>query len=674
LWSEIESNPKYQAKPEHEKRLIREDYFTTFPARDRDYVSLPPVERTAIERDFVYQGEPTISQGEPAAPSLLQRGLKALGIPTAEERRITPDQSADALIEMLAKKEGITLGEYLQPDSARVSPIGQAAAGFVDMATLGLPRAIEKAATGDELIPAPASTEAQVGRGLGTLGGLIFGPAHIGHVATRGAIRAVPRLGIKGTEKAAPRILKRMIGEGISLGTAIGAGELGEALSKEKPREATKLIADAIMHGGATGAIFGTARGVFPADTPVQRFLRIGSGAAALDVNRMLRDPERKVPIMDQRALEEKVFDYAMDVYFLWKGGKPLDRIEKTIEEAADQGKAGEEVLRGLKSEPVKPEKPAEAPAPDLREILFRKFTEQAGPKPEEKPTRPPPTLGEVFAPKPEAAPISPDILFRQFEIPKPEEKPAKPAPVDLLAKERQAEIERIWAKEIEERLKAKKPKLQIEKEPKPPKPTVVEVIESPRLEWESFLRTLSEEDKALAKHVIPPNYQPRWSEDVRAQIDLVKETIAERKALPKEEPKPLERLKPETGFGRRLLKLWDAKASEQIDKALKAAPDDEIERAYKDKELITPLADLVAQERAERVFKEKKEKAKEEAKEDKKREKFEKKEEGKEEKKKDKEETKTKKAGKKKEGKKEDEKEAKKEAKEKSKKDEDKK
>ncbi|HUU53255.1 MAG TPA: SNF2-related protein, partial [Candidatus Bathyarchaeia archaeon] len=68
-------------------------------------------------------------------------------------------------------------------------------------------------------------------------------------------------------------------------------------------------------------------------------------------------------------------------------------------------------------------------------------------------------------------------------------------------------------------------------------KPTVVDVIESPQLEWESFLRRLSDEQKESVKHLIPKDYKARSYGKVKAQIDFINEELAKKKAEPAEKP-----------------------------------------------------------------------------------------------------------------------------------------
>ncbi|HUV62923.1 MAG TPA: strawberry notch family protein, partial [Sedimentisphaerales bacterium] len=73
--------------------------------------------------------------------------------------------------------------------------------------------------------------------------------------------------------------------------------------------------------------------------------------------------------------------------------------------------------------------------------------------------------------------------------------------------------------------------------EPAPGKKApIVEVIRSPHLEWEHFINSLSAAEKKKAEHVIPPKYQGRSYADVRAQIELVKETLGETKSTEPEQ------------------------------------------------------------------------------------------------------------------------------------------
>jgi len=59
-WQSIATNPNYIAKPEHEKRLIRDDYFQTFLVADPDFLKLPDMDKQRVVDEFVVQDMPII--------------------------------------------------------------------------------------------------------------------------------------------------------------------------------------------------------------------------------------------------------------------------------------------------------------------------------------------------------------------------------------------------------------------------------------------------------------------------------------------------------------------------------------------------------------------------------------------------------------------------------------
>lgn len=109
-WLEIAKKPAYEKKPEHEKRLIREDFFNTFVKTDPQFPALfSDTERERLEQDFVYQGLPTIGAAEEQPAGML---AKVFG-----RDELSPADRAQAVIELTPETvpEATALAEQRPP-------------------------------------------------------------------------------------------------------------------------------------------------------------------------------------------------------------------------------------------------------------------------------------------------------------------------------------------------------------------------------------------------------------------------------------------------------------------------------------------------------------------------------------------------------------------------------
>lgn len=232
-----------------------------------------------------------------------------------QESKISSRAAAQSVIKLMAKEEGVPVGEYRQSPKF----IGQAAKGFIEMATYGVPSAINKTLTGEELAE-PYGVLDHIGLAFGSLGGLMMGPFKTAEWVMRPISNIVGR-GIQGG-KLLPNILKESLHDGVLIGIGIGLSSTGEALKETTFTDAAKKIKDAAKSGALTGTIFGTSRGLFPKEG-IQKGARIITGLVGLNAQRAHEVGGN--PFTD-RPVGEVVFDIALDALFLWRGLPPKQR------------------------------------------------------------------------------------------------------------------------------------------------------------------------------------------------------------------------------------------------------------------------------------------------------------------------------------------------------------
>jgi len=346
----------------------------------------------------------------PAERGLLEKAVQKLSgllrrpSPLATEKGISEEAKAQALVELMAKEEGVPLSEYREAPGA----IEQFAQGFTDVASFGLLPALERAFGGKEPIP-PTSVKEKFGSGLGSFAGLLFGPTKGMEKITHPIVKRLPKL--TAGENAAIRLLKQGIKETIGLAPVIGVAETGRALEKRTFREAAGDILNATKGGALTGAIFGMTRGLFPKEVQ-QRAQRIVTGWLTLNAQRILEDPRHKGPW--DRPVEDVIYDTVMDTYFMWRGlpREQFDALADKIEGGEIELPPSKEIppkpiptrARGeekaiepttlLETEEIAPPKP---PIATLKEPIPPKPIPKAGQE-EITPKRPP---GEEISPKP---------------------------------------------------------------------------------------------------------------------------------------------------------------------------------------------------------------------------------------------------------------------------------
>jgi len=269
---------------------------------------------------------PGIYQEEPKY-SLAEKALKAIGIPIAREEGISEAAKAKALVEYMAGQEGVPISEYREAPG----PMEQVAEGFVSGASGGIYPAVRRAVTGEEAF-SPTTTAEKITRGVGELGGFVFGPAKFAESIIGRAIPGLAKVAPKVADKKKIRLLKAMAREAAVLAPATGISQTGEAISKQTWGEATTELAKGTLSGAVTGAIFGASRGLFP-KTVEDRAKRIIAGLIGLNARRAVMGQGFPTDM----PLEDVVFDTAMDVFFLW-GGLGSEGLKKA-ENAIKKGK-----------------------------------------------------------------------------------------------------------------------------------------------------------------------------------------------------------------------------------------------------------------------------------------------------------------------------------------------
>jgi hypothetical protein len=255
---------------------------------------------------------------------------------------------AQAVVELLANENGKTTAEF------RNSPefIEQAASGFTNVVTLGVLPAIRSTLTGEEDFK-PTDASGYIGNGLGSLAGLLVGPAKIVESITKPIVKFLPAASAEGS--VISRVLKSALSEAAVLGPAIGLTATGEALEQPTFTQAAGKIYDATKSGAITGAVFGIARGMFPKEG-AQQAARIITGLIGLNAQRALEVGGN--PFTDRPA-EEVMFDTALDVFFLWRGlprkvsERRINQLDETINERIQIDKM-QEMNNSVVDEPTK--------------------------------------------------------------------------------------------------------------------------------------------------------------------------------------------------------------------------------------------------------------------------------------------------------------------------------
>jgi hypothetical protein len=336
-FEKIASLPEFQNAPREKQTLVRDLYFKNYMAD-----KTPPGDQPRAYRDFVFAGEPVLSSAPPdAEKSLLRRGLEwgagALGVPMEPSRAMKSEEGARALIELQAKEAGMKPGEY------KVGPqaLNQAAGAFTDAGMLGIPGAIRKEMVGGEgLVPRATTPGEKIASGVGELGGFIAGAPGAFMKPIAGLAAPIVKKAIPEATSLLERAASGVATQAPALAAGFAARNVGEALQQPTLGKAAQSMGRAAGEGFATGGIFGTAGAI------QNRIARIAIGLASMEAERATG---LKAPIFDNRPIEEKAFDIAQTLFFLWgKGGdKVLDQAERSIGQKQLSAPAGPPLAAG---------------------------------------------------------------------------------------------------------------------------------------------------------------------------------------------------------------------------------------------------------------------------------------------------------------------------------------
>lgn len=283
-----------------------------------------PSEQRTEQSISLMESKPTkpLSESEP-----IPKPYERIDVPAATElSRLAPEGLAP---EIEPERKGIRGGAtrgwepeglYDRPeDFSTVSgAISQFSKNFLSSASAGLPEYVEgKMGVSEQ----PQGEMEEIAAGFGNLAGFIIGlPGRVTTAVAKQILKQYPRLITTGSEGVFKRIAKNLATEAPALGTGFAVSGLGRAAGEDNLEDALNVLSNEFKSGLGVGATFGVTRGVFPSS----RIARIATGMALLDTL-------RGTSPWDERSLKQKVFDYGIDLWFLWKGGANPASIERAI-------------------------------------------------------------------------------------------------------------------------------------------------------------------------------------------------------------------------------------------------------------------------------------------------------------------------------------------------------
>jgi proteasome lid subunit RPN8/RPN11 len=329
-------------------------------------------------------GSPLPVPERPAPGGMLGRAAAKAGIVDPEAAKRRAAEAEFAATSVMTKPEGVdpVWWQVQQGIKQANRTLDAMPKEFVNRLLFGIPNAIKDTFGFDSpQARAPQSTAEAITGGTGDLAGFIVGPAKVAHamLATNITKALAPQAGnALGTIMA-----KSIANEAATLAVASGLAHAGDVTQADSLKEAFHQLGEHVKGGAVLGATFGGLGNVIPANTLTQRAARLGVGLGILDV-------VQGTSITDDRALAQKVYDYGLNIYFLWKGKDPR-AIKAALEAAAAaRSKPGaavtpEQVLKSVldkameradKMKTAEPELPG-APAPDRSAELSALLSEE---------------------------------------------------------------------------------------------------------------------------------------------------------------------------------------------------------------------------------------------------------------------------------------------------------
>ena len=296
------------------------------PLSDKQKMDRSEREVRRLERELGIR-ETFISQGRKEDPSYLQRITRAVGV---DKILGTDEESSERT--KAARERASAHMEYHDISAEEPNAIELFARGAGNIAAYGLPQAVTEA-RGEEFVGDLKSTKSRIAYGAGNLAGFIAGgPRLVAEHLSKSLLSRFPSLSATSKTNIVPRIAKTLTREVPALATATTSAAMGEALSTNNLEEAFKVMYTAAGEGAVMGAAFGGSKSLFPGSSNFQRIKRIATGMAMLDASHSTHP-------FDERKIEEKIFGYGVDLFFLWHGlpneqsrSLIIGTIEKTVD------------------------------------------------------------------------------------------------------------------------------------------------------------------------------------------------------------------------------------------------------------------------------------------------------------------------------------------------------
>jgi hypothetical protein len=337
---------------------------TTIYGPDKVVTTYPKASNVPEGYEEFYEPVFSISKGTDK-PNFIERGLNALSglFGGNNVGKLSDSAKAQALVMHMAKEEGVPLDQFRQSPEF----LEKASSSFISMSTFGLAPAVRNAVTGEIDYPA-TNTPGYIGEALGSLAGLYGGPMIVAGKVMKPVLNFLPQA-FQG-EKVAARILKSGLRDSLLLAPALGIANVGEALEQVTFSQAAGKIWEGVKSGATIGAIFGTSRGLFPAEG-WETGARIFTGLLGLNT---YRASEMGGNPFTNRPVGDVLFDIAFDSVFLYKGLPKNMRFEvaedlKNLNDRIDKSKVPPQPSEGGENIPPEALQQAQQKAAEIEKI-----------------------------------------------------------------------------------------------------------------------------------------------------------------------------------------------------------------------------------------------------------------------------------------------------------------
>lgn len=311
--------------------------------------------------------------GEEAQTPTSDRGDRVITLSAPPEESYDPSEEisledeAQFKMEHEAKVSGQSPEEYkteMQEGVATQPTFGEAgtevktsvlhgAKAFVNTGTLGLPKYVVEKLGYDW---PEAETEAErIGESVGSLGGLMAGPAKVTSALKVLGARMIGKLAPKAkgllTTRASDGVIagtvRKIADETITMATLLPASKIGEiiaAAEDDVEGNAWQIVKESTVGGAVVGATFGLAKGVVPGGWKTFKDMRGDLGnmkawASAITKGAgvsVLLDAAHNQHPLDEREFSQKVFEYGLNFLFTLTGGRAPSPSKKGVPKKLD--------------------------------------------------------------------------------------------------------------------------------------------------------------------------------------------------------------------------------------------------------------------------------------------------------------------------------------------------